>query len=126
MPVRAAVLVALDEDSVTARNQQASRRVAREVVIQCQIRAPERRVDMRLRDPREARGRRRFVNEPGLEDLVQMAEGADAPPSAPVGCGVARRVAYARTELFGVGAAPGEAGRWLFAADGRIARRRRG
>ena len=71
MPVRATVLVALDEDRVAACDQKARRRVAREVVIQCQVLAPERPGDTRLRDPHEARGRRRLVDEPAPEDLVE-------------------------------------------------------
>ena len=38
MPVRATVLVALDETRVAACDQKARRRGAREVVIQCQVR----------------------------------------------------------------------------------------
>jgi hypothetical protein len=125
MPVRATVLVALDEDRVIARDQQPRRWVAREVVIQRQVHAPERPGETRLSDSHEARGHRRLVNEPAAEDLIQMAEGADLRPNAPERRPVALRVAHTRTELFGVGAAGGEAGRRLFAGDRRIARRRR-
>src|SRR4030095_15116941 len=109
MPVRATVLVALDENRVPACDEKARRRVAREVVIQCQVRTPERPRDTRLSDPHEARGRRRPVNEPAPKERAQMAEGADLRPSAPEQRGVALRVAHARTELLGVGAARGEA-----------------
>src|SRR2546425_4537552 len=126
MPVRATVLVALDENRLPACDQKARRRVAREVVIQSQVRTPERREgETWLSDPHEARGRRRLVDEPAPKNLVQMAEGADPPPRAPVRCARALRVAHAGTELFGVGAARGEAWRRLSADDRRIARRRR-
>src|SRR5438128_12306666 len=122
MPVRATVLVALDENRVAACDQKTRRLVAREVVIQCQVRAPGRPGDPGLSDPHETRGRRRLVNEPAPEDLVEMAEGADLPPSTPERRGVALRVTHARPERFGVGAARGEAGRRLLAGDRRIAR----
>ena len=54
MPVRATVLIALDENRVAPCNQKARRRVAREVIIQCQLRAPERPRDPGLSDPHEA------------------------------------------------------------------------
>src|SRR5712692_5709467 len=125
MPVRATVLVALDENRVAACDQKARRRVAREVVIQYQVRARGRPADTGLSDPYETRRRRRLVNEPAPEDLVEMAEGADLPRSAPERRGGALRVPHARPELFGVGAARGEPGRRLAAGDRRIARLRR-
>src|SRR5215467_4498762 len=125
MPVRATILVALDENRVAACDEKARRRIAREIVVYSQVRAAERPSDTRLGNPDEARGRRRPVNEPAAEDLVEMAVGADAPSSAPVVRGGALRVAQARTKRFGVGATWGEAGRRLFAGDWRVACRRR-
>src|SRR5262249_10979079 len=125
MPVGATVLVALDENRVTACDQKTRRGIAREVVIQGQIRAPKRPGHRRISDESEARGRRRLVNEPAAEDLVEMAVGADAPSSAPVVRGGALRVARARTKLFGIGATWGETGRRLFAGFRRIMFRRR-
>jgi len=125
MPVRAAVLVPLDEDLVAACDQKARRRVAREIVVQCQVlAAPEPPGDARLSAPNEARRLGRLVNEPATEDLVEMAEGADLSPSAPERRGVPFRVAHARTEVVGLGATRGEAGR-LFGGDQRIAHWRR-
>src|SRR5215510_12460621 len=118
MPVRAAVLVALDQNRVPACNQEPGSRVAREVVIQREIRAPERQErDVRLSDTDEARRRHRLANEPASEDLVQMAKGADAPSSAPVRCPGALWIAHGGAERFGVGATGGEARRWLHAGD---------
>src|SRR5262245_51452774 len=106
MPVRATVLVALDEDCVAAGDQEARRRVMREIIIQCQVGAAERRKrDARLSDAHEARGGARLANVPATEDLVQMAVGADAVASTPERHGIALRVAQARTKRFGVGAA---------------------
>ena len=64
MPIRAAVLVALDEDPVAARDEKARRRVTHEVVIHRQVGALERPGDARFGDPHQTRGRRRLVNEP--------------------------------------------------------------
>ena len=77
MPVRATVLVALEEHRVAACDQKARRRVAREVVIQCHVRAQGHPGDPGLGDPHETRGRRRLVDDPAPEDLVEMAEEAD-------------------------------------------------
>src|SRR6516164_7559039 len=107
MPVRATVLVAFDQNRLVACDQKARRRTAREIIVQ--VRASER--DGRLSHPDEARGRRRLVNEPTSEDLVEMAVRADAPPSAPEVRGGTLRVAHVRTERFGVGTTQGEARR---------------
>src|SRR5262249_46874745 len=125
MPVGATVLVALDENRVTACDQKTRRGIAREVVIQGQLRAPKRPGHGRLSDAYETRGRRRLVNEPAAEDLVEMAVGADAPSSTPVVRGCALRVAHAHAKLFGIGATWGETGRRLFAGYRRIVFRRR-
>src|SRR5215813_14670457 len=125
MPVGATVLVALDENRVTACDQKTRRGIAREVVIQGQLRAPKRPGQGRLSDAYEARGRRRLVNEPAAEDLVEMAVGADTPSRAPVVRGRALWVAHAHAKLFGSGATWGETGRRLFASDRRVARSRR-
>src|SRR5215510_11360390 len=101
MPVRATILVALDENRVAACDQKARRRIAREIVVYSQVRAAERPSDTRLSDSDEARVRRRPVNEPAAEDLVEMAIGADAKSSAPVVRGGALRVAHACTECLG-------------------------
>ena len=111
MPVRAAILVALDEDGVTARDQQAGRRGPLQVVVQRQVGVLEPPGDARLDDPHEARGRRRFPNEPGVEDLVEVAVGADDRPDVIERRAVAFRVARAGAELYRVGASCGEAGR---------------
>ena len=73
MAVRAPVLVALDQDRVAARDQQPGRRAARQVVVERQFEALERPCDGRLGDTDEPRRRRRPVDEPRFEDLVEMA-----------------------------------------------------
>src|SRR5215831_1298327 len=102
MPVRATVLVALDENRPAACDQKARRRIAREIVVHSQVRASER--DARLSDLHETRGCRRLVNEPAPKDLVEMAVGANSPSSTPEVRGSTLRVAHVRTERLGVGA----------------------
>jgi hypothetical protein len=120
IPVRAAVLVALDQDAVTPRDQQAGRRVAPEVVVQRQVDGLESPGDARLGNPREARGRRRLVNEPAPEDLVEMALGADDLLDVIERPAVALRVAGAGAALFRAGPTGSEAGRGLFAGRPRV------
>ena len=55
MPVRATVLVALDENRLAACDQKARRRIAREIVVHGQVQTSVR--DARLSDPHEARGK---------------------------------------------------------------------
>ena len=121
MPVRATVLVALDENRLAACDQKARRRIAREIVVHGEVQTSVR--DARLSDPHEARGRRRLVNEPAPKDLVEMAVGAHAPSSTPVVRGGAFRVAHACTERLRVGATRGEARQRLSTSAQRIARR---
>src|SRR4030095_1361309 len=105
VPVRATVLVTLDEDGVTARDQQASRWVALEVVVQRQVGTLEPPGDARLGDPHEARGHRRLVNEPARKDLVEMTVGADERPDAIERSAVALRVARGGADIYRLGAA---------------------
>ena len=87
MLVRAAVLIAFDENRVAARDEQAGGRVAREVVVERQLGALVGPRDARLGDADEARGRRRFPDEPALEDSSRWLS---EPTSDPVLKNVAR------------------------------------
>src|SRR5215471_18100859 len=113
MPVRATVLVALDENRLAACNQKARRRIAQEIVVHGQVQTSVH--DARLSDAYEARGRRRPVNESAPKDLVEMAVGTHAPSSTPKVRGGALRVAHVRTECVGVRATRGKARRRLIA-----------
>src|SRR5204863_8920597 len=56
----------------------------------------------------ETRGRRRFPDEPALEDLVEMTERTDERPGVEERRAVAHRIACGRPVLVGVGTALGE------------------
>ena len=73
MPIVAAVLVALDEDRVAARDEEAGGRIARQVVVERAGLAPKLVAERRLGVyARETRRRSGAANQPAFEDLVEM------------------------------------------------------
>src|SRR4029077_1568997 len=73
MPIVPAVLVALDEDRVAARDEEAGGRVAREVVVERAGLAPKLVAERRLGVyAGERRRRGGAANQPAFEDLVEM------------------------------------------------------
>ena len=78
MPIVARVLVALDEDRVVAGDEEPGGRVPREVLIQAETLAPVVIANFGLgRRPDQSRRHTGPMNQPALEDLVEMTEGAD-------------------------------------------------
>jgi hypothetical protein len=103
IPLVPRVLIALDEDCVVARDEKPGGRVPREVLIQPEALAPEVVANLRLgRRPREPRRRCGSQDPPRLEDLVEVALGADEERNLKVGRPFTDRVALAGALLLGV------------------------
>ena len=103
MPLVPRVLIALDEDRVVARDEEPSGRVPREVLIQPEALAPEVVANLRLgQRPRESRRRFGPLEPPRLEDLVEVALGADEEGNLKVSRPVTDGIALAGTVLLGV------------------------
>ena len=110
MPIIAAVLVALDEDRFAARDEEAGRRIAREIVVERTGLAPELVSERRLGVyARETRRRGGAPNHPAFENLVEVTLRADEERNLKEGRAVADRIAPARAIVLAVGAARDEA-----------------
>ena len=103
MAIIPAVLIALDQDRLAARDEEPGGRVAREVAVQVRGRALVVVLEDRLRgrapQPRRSVG---APHEAALEHLVELAVGPDEEGNAEERRAIAGREAVARPILFGV------------------------
>ena len=94
VPVVPRVLIAFDEDRVTAGDEEPGGGVAREVVVKGECLALVLVADCRFRGrARQRRRRRGTAHQPTLKDLVEMAVGADEEGWTRAGRAVADRIA---------------------------------
>ena len=111
MTIVPAVLVALDEDRFAARDEEAGRRVVRQVVVERTGLTLELVAERRLGvHARETRRRGGAPNHPTFENLVEMTLRADEERNLKEGRAVADRIALAGTIVLAVGAARDERG----------------